>query len=115
MFKVQWFKVGGLRCSPLNAALAFTEDTLSFEAKLYSIIGVTLLGQFFIPIIVSPIIFCVALWYFTQDGIFYWADLHKHIGKALLVVIGSFAIAWFIGYIVLGQTGGYGGYKYDLL
>ncbi|WP_351079445.1 hypothetical protein [Shewanella sp. CAL98-MNA-CIBAN-0140] len=88
---------------------------MSFEARLYSIIGIALLGQFFIPIIASPIIFCVAFWYFTQDGIFYWGDLHKHIGKTLLIVFASLAIAWFIGYIVFGQTGGYGGYKYDLL
>ncbi len=26
MFKVQWFKFGGLRCSPLNAALVANEE-----------------------------------------------------------------------------------------
>jgi hypothetical protein len=88
---------------------------LSFEAKLYSIIGAFLLAQFFVPIIASPIIFCIVFGYNIYERGFYWDELHKYIFKALLVTVISLAIAFFIGYIVLGQTGGYGSYKYDLL
>ncbi|EGR2186192.1 acetyltransferase [Vibrio parahaemolyticus] len=28
MFKVQWFRFGGWRCSPLNAALCALEETM---------------------------------------------------------------------------------------
>ncbi len=31
MFRVQWFRLGGLRCSPLNAALANEENAAKAE------------------------------------------------------------------------------------
>ncbi|MCF9126266.1 hypothetical protein J8A01_23180 [Vibrio parahaemolyticus] len=31
MFTAQWFRSGGLRCSPLNAALSFNEDNMDYE------------------------------------------------------------------------------------
>ncbi len=34
MFTAQWFRSGGLRCSPLNAALGFKEEVVSVNTTM---------------------------------------------------------------------------------
>ncbi|MDF4795857.1 hypothetical protein P3553_17450, partial [Vibrio parahaemolyticus] len=34
VFTAQWFSLGGMRCSPLNAALGFKEEVVSVDTTM---------------------------------------------------------------------------------